>query len=91
MSIISTIFILFVAAAVIAYYVVPCKKRWVVILCAGILFYAYSSIRTLCYFAITIFVTYFLAIFMQKIQEKYDTLLLAAKDKTEKKQLKAKC
>lgn len=91
MSIISTIFILFVAAAVIAYYVVPSKKRWVVILCAGILFYAYSSIRTLCYFAITIFVTYFLAIFMQKIQEKYDTLLLAAKDKTEKKQLKAKC
>ena len=91
MSITSSLFILFVVFTAIIYYILPLKKRWIAILCAGIVFYAYSSIKTLCYFAVTIFATYFFAIIIQKIQDKYDNLLLQTNDKTEKKLLKSKC
>lgn len=91
MGITSTVFVLFVLLTGIVYYAFPEKKRWTVLLCAGILFYAYSSLKALCYFVITIVATYFFARLMQKIQDKYDALLLSTTDKDEKKFLKAKC
>ena len=85
MAITSSLFILFVLFTGIIYYTFPIKKRWLVILCAGIAFYAYSSIKTLCYFAITIIITYYFALLMQKIQDKYDNILLETENKEEKK------
>jgi len=89
MAFTSTGFILFITAAVILFYIVPLKKRWLVLLAESYLFYALASLQGLIYLTVTTLVTFGTAVWMQKIQNAGDLQTAVVTDKAEKKQLKA--
>lgn len=59
MSFTSVRFLIFVAIVVVAYYLVPKKARWVVLLAASFAFYLVSSAETFVFLLLTIAVTFF--------------------------------
>ncbi len=58
MSIMSGVFLLFLAAAVAVYYLTPKKVRWLVLLAASAVFYLSASVKAGAYLLLTIAVTY---------------------------------
>lgn len=58
MSVVSYIFIVFLAFTVLIYYIVPKKIQWWVLLAASVVFYAYSGIDDLLIVVGTAFLVY---------------------------------
>ena len=78
MSVVSYIFIVFLAVTVLIYYIVPKKIQWWVLLAASVVFYAYSGIDDLLIVVGTAFLVYPLTMLMEKNLEEQDRLLLDA-------------
>ena len=78
MSVVSYIFIVFLAFTVLIYYIVPKKIQWWVLLAASVVFYAYSGIDDLLIVVGTAFLVYPLTMLMEKNLEEQDRLLLDA-------------
>ena len=86
MSINGLEFLLFAFAAVIAYYLLPKRRRWMVLLAASTVFYLTYGIRAAGYLAITVVFTFFFGLWLEKIANTKPT----AETKEERKQLKRK-
>lgn len=85
MSVVSYIFIVFLAVTVLIYYIVPKKIQWWVLLAASAVFYAYSGIDDLLIVVGTAFLVYPLTMLMEKNLEEQDRLLLDADKRTARK------
>lgn len=59
MAFVSLYFLIFVLFVTIFYFIVPCKWRWIVLLCASYAFYLISSPKTLIFLVITTITTFF--------------------------------
>lgn len=60
---------LFLGATVLAYFLTPLKKRWIVLLAASLLFYLANSSKMIEYMLITSAATYAAAVWLQKITD----------------------
>ena len=69
MSLVSNTFLLFTAAAVILYYLVPSKVKWIVLLAASYLYYLAGGARYLFFILYSTIVTYAFAILIEKRKE----------------------
>lgn len=69
MSLISNLFVLFVAAAVVLYYLVPGKYRWVVLLVFSYLYYISGNARYLFFILFSTAVTWFCALRIDQMQQ----------------------
>ena len=85
MSVVSYIFIVFLAVTVLIYYIVPKKIQWWVLLAASVVFYAYSGIDDFLIVVGTAFLVYPLTMLMEKNLEEQDRLLLDADKRTARK------
>lgn len=84
MSFISIEFLLFVAGVFLFYYIFPLRYRWIVLLCASIIFYAiYSGYLILCIFVTTVII-YLAGLLIQK----YNSQFKSQKNKIEKSERK---
>lgn len=88
MSFTSTIFTLFVALTALIYYMIPAKKRWLVLLAASYIFYLYASPKACVYILVTTAVSFFAAARMQRIQDGGDALLADTADRERKKEIR---
>lgn len=70
MSLISMEFLLFVAAAVIGYYLIPGKYQWIWLLGFSYIYYAASGIRIIFFLVYTTVTTYAAGRMIEKIEEK---------------------
>ena len=61
MSLLSYTFLLFLLASLFAYYLVPKKFQWIILLAANTVFYAFSGIGNFVFIVLSSFVTYFTA------------------------------
>lgn len=66
MSIVSLRFLAFAAALVAAYFMVPRRWQWKVLLAASAIFYALNGIRSILFIAITIATQYFLGLALER-------------------------
>ncbi|CCZ28993.1 mBOAT family protein [Firmicutes bacterium CAG:194] len=66
MSVVSYSFLLFLLIACMVYYIVPKKWQWVVLLAAGIVFYAGAGMSYLAVVGLTALVVYGCSLLMQK-------------------------
>ncbi|MCR5590215.1 MAG: MBOAT family protein [Lachnospiraceae bacterium] len=92
MSLISIDFALFVCLALLIYFAVPKKFRWIVLLVASYAFYAQSGTENLIYIAVTTVSAYICAFLIEKKKEGMDAYLHdkgADISKEEKKAYKA--
>ena len=87
----STLFIIFIFVVTLVYYIIPEKKRWIVLLCASYLFYASFSLTGFLYLVPSTIAVFIFAKWLDAIQKKYNVILETITDKTEKKEIKAKC
>ncbi len=70
MSLISNLFVLFVAAAVVLYYLTPGKYRWICLLIFSCLYYLSGNARYLFFLLFSITVTYLSALRIDHMQQK---------------------
>ena len=70
MNSVMLIFFAVLAAAVILYYAMPIKYRWIVLLSASIIFYAIVSTYLIAFIAVTILTVYFGARQIQRNNDK---------------------
>lgn len=92
MSFTSIEFILFLCITVLLYFIFPINRRWCVLLTASGVFYCLAGIKYIPFIAITSFVTYFTALFIDHNYSKLDlNLEQEGLDKEQKKILKDKC
>lgn len=77
MSINSAAFLLFLAVSVAAYYLLPKKRRYLVLLSASAYFYLAYSLRAACYLLFTILTTYAAARWMGAMHRQERTALAA--------------
>lgn len=68
MSFVSMQFLLFVAAAVAGYYLIPKKYQWIWLLVFSYIYYASSGIKLLFFLLFTTFTTFGAALVMERIQ-----------------------
>ena len=68
MSLVSNLFLLFVLAAVVLYYLVPMKHRWIVLLLSSYLYYLCGGARFLLYILFSTFVTWLFALWIGHLQ-----------------------
>ena len=93
MAITSLEFILFMLVVLFAYYLVPRKLQWVVLLCASMFFYLCCGIQNSIYVLITSLTVYGATCWMQHIQDSQKAFLRQNKDtlsKEEKNNIKAR-
>ncbi len=90
MTINSLEFLLFVAVTIIAYQCIPKKAKWVVLLVASYLFYFLNSAYLTIAIIITTLSIYFVALKIEKIDEKAKVEIKNIGDKEQKKQIKKK-
>ena len=83
MSFVSVSFIVFLAAAVILYYLVPKKIQYLFLLAAGYVFYLSGGVRAAAYLLVTTASTYFAAIILSRLNKKRDSLPEEAKAENE--------
>lgn len=69
MSITSVAFLLFLFAVLIAYYLLPGKYQWVILLLASIIFYASCGIKSFIYVLFTATTIYFATVWMQNLRD----------------------
>ncbi len=92
MSFTSFSFLLFVAIVVVAYYVVPKKVRWVLLLAASYAFYLISSANTLAFLVATTLVTFFGGKFLGRVNAETRSAIAeggSSLDRAAKKELKS--
>lgn len=82
-------FILFFILLFILYYTAGKKFQWQLLLCAGVIFYAFSGLSNMAYIAVTILSTYLCGLKIGALYSKQD-LSIKEIGKDEKKQYKAK-
>lgn len=91
MSFVSTGFVFFCALAVLIYYIVPQKAKWIVLLTASYIFYALNNFKAIIFIFSSTLASYICSLCISKIADKYDVILKTIEDKAERKKLKAKC
>lgn len=91
MTFISTGFVFFVLLSAVIFYLFPAKKRWCVLLAASYIFYACASLKSCIYLVFSTLLSFFIALWIQKVKDRYADLISKAEDRTEKKVLKEKC
>lgn len=92
MSITSLVFVLFVFASLIVYYVVPKKFQWVVLLASSLVFYVTSSTWGIIFVIITSLTVYGSTLWMDSIAKKQKAYIKENKEslsKEEKSKIKA--
>lgn len=92
MSLLSGKFVLFFLCVFLAYFLMPRKNRWVVLLIGSYIFYMFSSVRMTAYLLLTTFTTFFSAKRIGALNKETTEYLAAHKaelDREEKKQYKA--
>ncbi|MDO4323912.1 MAG: MBOAT family O-acyltransferase [Lachnospiraceae bacterium] len=92
MSLLSGKFVLFFLCVFAAYFLMPRKSRWVVLLIGSYVFYLFSSVRMTAYLLLTTFTTFFSAKrigALNKETSEYLTVHKAELDRETKKQYKA--
>ena len=93
MTLVSASFFIFVCIALVAYYIVPIRFRWIVLLAASFTFYGIVCLDYLPFLCITIVTTWLGAVGMEKLDGKRKAILKENKavwSKEEKKQFKNK-
>mgnify|MGYP000280459470 FL=1 len=68
MSLVSNLFLLFVAAGVIVYYLVPAKWQWLVLLAFSYIYYIAGGIRYVGFLLFSTFVTWLTALAIEKME-----------------------
>ena len=68
MSLISNLFILFVAAGVFVYYIVPRKFQWIVLLIFSYIYYLAGGPRYVIFILFSTFVTWLTALLIEKTE-----------------------
>ena len=96
MTFLSGKFLFFVIAAVVFYFLVPLKHRWIVLLVSSMIFYASSGIRMVPFLLVTTAVVYGAARWIDSVYEKRLAYIKEqGPDRAEKKRLqqldKKKC
>ena len=91
MSFVSTGFVFFCALVAVAYYLVPKKIKWIVLLFASYVFYALNNVKAIIFIFLSTLVSYLSAVNISKISDTYDGKLETIDDKTERKNLKKEC
>ena len=91
MSFVSTGFVFFCALVAVAYYLVPKKIKWIVLLFASYVFYALNNVKAIIFIFLSTLVSYLSAVNISKISDTYDGKLETIEDKTERKNLKKEC
>lgn len=86
MSILSLTFIGFVAILVALYFLLPKKFQWVVLLVANAVFYLAGGLRSVCYILITIVSQYFLALALERENDRMTQKLEKRKLNNKRKQ-----
>ena len=91
MSFVSTGFLVFCALAVLTYYLVPQKGKWIFLLTASYVFYALNNFKAIIFIFSSTLASYICSLCISKITDRYDAVLKSIEDKTERKKLKAEC
>lgn len=84
MAFISGTFILFLAATLLVYYLLPKKIQWVILLAAGAVFYMWGGVKTVVYLLFSIAVTYSAGLALDKLNQKRKLIPKEEKLKLEK-------
>lgn len=66
------IFFLFLIIAVLLYYIFPTKSRWIILLVTSLLFYASWGVELLPFVAITTFIVWIFACWIEERQKKIE-------------------
>ena len=72
MSLVSNLFLLFVAASVFVYYIVPHKFQWIVLLVFSYIYYIAGGPRYVVFILFSTLVTWLMALLIEKTEEKGD-------------------
>ena len=64
MSLVSNLFLLFVAASVLVYYIVPHKFQWLVLLCFSYIYYLAGGVRYVGFLLFSTLVTWLIALIL---------------------------
>ena len=70
MSLVSNLFLLFVAASVLVYYIVPHKWQWLVLLVFSYIYYIAGGLRFVVFILFSTIVTWFAALMIEKMETK---------------------
>ncbi len=70
MSLVSNLFLLFVAASVLVYYIVPHKFQWIVLLVFSYIYYIAGGPRYVVFILFSTLVTWLMALLIEKTEEK---------------------
>ena len=70
MSLVSNLFLLFVAASVLVYYIVPHRFQWIVLLAFSYIYYIAGGPRYVIFILFSTVVTWLTALFIEKTEEK---------------------
>ena len=89
MSFTSFAFLIFVAAVVIVYYVVPKNYRWIVLLVASYTYYLEASAKSFVFILFTTIVTYYGARYIEDAENKHKQYLADNKGEITKEEKKA--
>lgn len=89
MSILSLLFLLFVAGVILLYFVVPKKWQWIVLFIANILFYLSFGVKYIGYILFTAIITYWAAIKLEAVGKEGKNAVAAAAP-SDKKSLREK-
>ena len=68
MSLVSNLFLLFVAVSVLVYYIVPHKFQWLVLLCFSYIYYLAGGIRYVGFILFSTLVTWGIALAVEKAE-----------------------
>ena len=70
MSLVSNLFLIFVALSLLVYYIVPQKLQWIVLLVFSYIYYLAGGPRYVFFILFSTLVTWLMAIFIEKTEEK---------------------
>lgn len=89
MTLTSLVFVEFMLAVILAYFLVPKKFQWVIVLIANVVFYAVGGVKYLLYLLFTAGATYFGAIIFENINKESKEKLSQLETVEEKRELRA--
>lgn len=75
--------------ALAVYYICPQKYRWVILLAANVVFYAFGGVQYMLYILAAIVISYFAALYFQKLHDEQKALA-ENMERAEKKELRAR-
>lgn len=76
----SVSFVIFVAAVLLMYYIVPKKWQWIMLLCANVCFYLQAGVRGAIFMIATIISTYFCSRMIEKASDRQKLAMEKLKD-----------